>query len=598
MSRLRRAAILAQAVSRLSPSMMIYMARRTLRNKLAPKFPDAYNRRISRIEAELPLLGEVRTVPAGVQEATAFYAEEYSDVFERLKEGKVCLYDREVDFGAPQDIDWDYYIEDEGDHQMWRVKLAHMGFICPMLLSGHSDFYKLAETLIEGAFRKTDVAEPGAFNKFWFPYASSHRILAIGPSFLAARAKGGLPPQLDALVAKFLRYNAAFVLDNIEYELWNNHVERNLAALCFYFQYVEKVPPQVAGKLERSVSQLLERTYLEDGTQIERSAMYQGLSQVSLAVMAEATFLSEGLRQRLTEKLKWVRHAFAVLCHPDGKVALFNDAWHGEVPRLKAAPISDRRSLLPAGGYGRLTHGEDVCIMDAGAIGPTWNPGHGHADFLSVEVTLAGHRFIVDPGTSRYNSGEGRARERSAAAHNGPIWREEEPVQFMGCFKVGRLAEANMLNPSLLSDAEMGGRFSHRSGAIGRIVRAYPGAGFLIADQWANAQYQRQVSWLVPKADWEVARSNASLHFNKQNGASGVIQVLSSDASVDLGVSKWANRYGVCHDAHMVNIDPEAESLITWVGHGCAPQEVQEDAREIQSLLTKIVNSAHKEVVY
>ena len=145
----------------------------------------------------------------------------------------------------------------------------------------------------------------------------------------------------------------AFLLDNVEHELNNNHVERNLAALCLYFSYAESVPTRIAARLERDVAHLLETTILPDGCQVERSPMYQGLSVASLAIMAETPFLSGSLRSKLQERQAAAHRAFAILSHPDGEVALFNDSWHGEaphyhglgtsygVPEIKASPIDD-----------------------------------------------------------------------------------------------------------------------------------------------------------------------------------------------------------------------------------------------------------------
>ncbi len=56
--------------------------------------------------------------------------------------------------------------------------------------------------------------------------------------------------------------------------------------------------------------------------------------------------------------------------------------------------------------------------IDAGPQG-TGNAGHGHADALSIHLSLDGRRFLIDPGTYRYIS-EGSERDwfRATAAHN------------------------------------------------------------------------------------------------------------------------------------------------------------------------------------
>ncbi len=55
-------------------------------------------------------------------------------------------------------------------------------------------------------------------------------------------------------------------------------------------------------------------------------------------------------------------------------------------------------------------------VIDAGPQG-TGGSGHGHADALNVSVAIAGHRWLVDPGSYSYMGAE-RDRFRGTEAHN------------------------------------------------------------------------------------------------------------------------------------------------------------------------------------
>jgi uncharacterized heparinase superfamily protein len=594
-NRLQKSLVLLRAASRLSPRMALFMARRMLRNKLATRFSAQYRQRLATIARDLPGIGRAEAVTPGLRAAIDFYGSEYRDQIDALRFGRVCLHGREIDFGSPSDIDWKRHLPEEGDHQMWRVKLAHMGFLGPMLAEGGADHHAAVARIITGFRRRTDVTDPGSFNAYWFPYAVSHRILAVASGFLMARSKGGMAPEIDALVSDFLHENVAFLLDNVEYELCNNHVERNLAALCLYFTHADRVPPEVAARLERDVAHLVGRTILADGVQVERSPMYQGLSVVSLAIMAETPFLSPGLRQVLARKADAARRAFAILCHPDGQVALFNDSWHEEVPHLTGSAAPDGRSLLIDGGYARLSWNGDLCLLDAGPLGPSWNPGHGHADFLSIEITLNGRRLIVDPGTSRYNTGPERARERSAEAHNGPVWSGREPVEFLGCFKVGRMAEARLLPAKVLPPLAIGGVFRSDAGRTARIVRHYPGAGFLIVDCWEASSLRGQVSWLMPEA-WKFETTETGLILrHSADGSQAVIDLLSAEAMDAPRASHWASHYGRSDAAWELRLRPRSvearQFLLCWIGHGKAPPEAATDGQALLRQLETIVEA-------
>lgn len=597
MSKLHKTTVLLKAVSRLSPRMAAYMLRRLLRNRLAPRFPQAYRSRIDRIAQGLPLPVPPADVTPGLAAAADFYCAEYRGMIAGVPRGEMRFHGRMVDFGSPQKVDWNHVVAEEGNHQMWRVKLAHMGFLCPMLLEGDAAQDAVARTLAEGALAGTDMAAPGAFSGYWFPYAASHRLLAVGAALLAGGSRGRVSAETAEVLARLLRLNAAFVLDNIEHELCNNHVERNLAGLCLYFSHVPGVPAAVAARLERDIARLVRATILADGTQIERSPMYQGLSIVSLAVMAEAPFLSAGLRRELAGKLEAARAAFAALCHPDGKVALFNDCWHGEVPVWTGAPAPDGRILLPEGGYGRLAQGGDVCVMDAGPLGPRWNPGHGHADFLSLEISLGGQRLVVDPGTSRYNTGPERAYERSAAAHNGPAWRGYEPADFLGCFKVGRTAAARLVPGSRLPEEVIAGLFRSGPGQVARAVRMFAGRGFLVADCWSRAAPGGQVAWRLP-GDWQPEQSGQGWLFRHgESGQTACIMVLSPAAPAGLEAGCWAHHYGSRDPAHVLHLVPQAQGgagqrLLTWIGHGAPGDDIAGAGETLMRQLSELMKSA------
>lgn len=595
MSRLQKIMVLTRAFSRLSPRMAVYMARRVARNKLARHLPRSYAARLARIEAGLPRLapgiGPESVTPAsrddlvtpGLRAMSDFYCAEYRHMLEGSLSGKITLHNRTVDFGSPANVDWHHYLPEETDHQMWRVKLGHMGFLCPMMLEGGPDHHTAIADYVASARAGVKPSDPGAFNAFWFPYGASHRMLAVGAGLLVARRTIPLPPEIDAAVVELLRHTAAFVLDNIEHELCNNHVERNLAALCLYFSYAEYVPPAIAARLERDITHLMDKTMLADGSQIERSPMYQGLSVASLSVMAEAPFLSEGLRANLGDLHERASRAFAILCQPDGEVALFNDAWHGEVPRLSGAPAPDGRHLLEQGGYGRLAQGSDLCLMDAGALGPRWNPGHGHADFLSLELTLDGRRVVVDPGTSRYNTGAERAWERSAAAHNGPVWQGHEPVDFYGCFKVGRLAEAMLVAGAKLPQDQMVGIFRNGPGTLARAVQHVPGQGYLVADLWSGTVPQGQVTWLVP-GGWSHQAVDGQ-HLLTQDAGRAAIVPLVAQGATQVTDCVWSHHYGQLERAHALRLIPVTaggrQRLATWIGHGPAPDDAEERAQAL-----------------
>ncbi|CAN0600307.1 unnamed protein product, partial [Laminaria digitata] len=163
---------------------------------------------------------------------------------------------------------------------------------------------------------------------------------------------------------------------------------------------------------------------------------------------------------------------------------------------------------LPDTGYVRLGQGGDSVVFDCGACGPDDNPGHAHADFLSVEATVAGMRFLVDTGVPTYTAGDDRNSSRSAAAHNGPRLTGAEPIEFWKSFRVGRRGYAGVLDVAapegaLIASGWQSG-YAHLGANVRRAVCLWPGQGLLIADLWRGATSTAETGFLIPSA-WAAA---------------------------------------------------------------------------------------------
>ncbi|MEO6561551.1 MAG: alginate lyase family protein [Nitrosospira sp.] len=104
---------------------------------------------------------------------------------------------------------------------------------------------------------------------------------------------------------------------------------------------------------------------------------------------------------------------------------LLGDEAYETFDELKPDPVGlpVRRSYPESGYYilgDRFETPEEIRIIaDAGSLGYLSIAAHGHADALSVTLSVGGKEFLVDPGTYAYNA-ERRWRDyfRGTAAHN------------------------------------------------------------------------------------------------------------------------------------------------------------------------------------
>lgn len=548
---------LLRAARRLSARMWAYQIKRALRNRLCRVAPTIYARWIDNVKLHRVPALHLQASPELASAVSKYYVDEYSSQMDDVARGRVTLFGRTAEFMGASSIEWHHTIPEESDLHLWRMKLAHMGFLAPMLVSPMPHHHRAVKDTIEGFRQRAHFGTPGCFSSYWFPYSASHRILAILSGLVLGTARGVVPRELAEDVADFLRWNAGFVLANLEHELNNNHVERNLAALCFYFEYSLPPSPRLCRRIDRWVGRIMRDTVLSDGTQVERSGMYQGLSVMALGIFAASTILSDKTRREAASLHSRAIRAWHVLSHPDGEIALFNDSWFGEVPRPRQlhspAPLN-QCDVLPDAGYVRFDIGPYFALFDAGAIGPTWNPSHGHSDFLSVELDVCGVRFIVDPGTFQYSTGPRRTFERSAQSHNGPCWLDVNPVEYWGCFKVGRQSAAALQQVHVEEGrARATGRLRLSEGVLRRDL-AVSEQEVRVVDTWEGQEPESSVR-LTIQGNWSL-ESWASSVATFRNGAVWA-RIDVADGEIEAVHSGgWACRYLESRPATVVVVVP------------------------------------------
>ena len=79
-------------------------------------------------------------------------------------------------------------------------------------------------------------------------------------------------------------------------------------------------------------------------------------------------------------------------------------------------------------------------LLDVAAIGPSYLPGHGHADSLSFEMSIYGTRVFVNSGVSEYKAGLIRDYERGTSAHNTVEVNGTNSSEIWAEFRVARRA--------------------------------------------------------------------------------------------------------------------------------------------------------------
>ena len=106
---------------------------------------------------------------------------------------------------------------------------------------------------------------------------------------------------------------------------------------------------------------------------------------------------------------------------------------------------------FPQSGYYLMgerfgTAGEIRLLADAGPLGYLSIAAHGHADALSIVLSVGGHEVLVDPGTYAYHTDpEWRRYFRSTRAHNTVEVDGQDQSRQSGSFMWSRHAQARCL---------------------------------------------------------------------------------------------------------------------------------------------------------
>jgi uncharacterized heparinase superfamily protein len=342
--------------------------------------------------------------------------------------------------------DWD----DPARAKLWRYNLHYFDDLTAQDAAARESWHR---PLVARWIREN---QPGQ-GTGWDPYPTSLRI--VNWIKWALSTAPGDKPRLDPSVRDSLATQTRWLRSRLEIHLLGNHLWANAKALAFAGAFFE------GGEAQRwldQASELVERELREqilaDGGQFERSPMYHAillediLDLINLSRVFPACLPSDlmaSLSGTAVRMLHWLR----VMTHPDGRISFFNDSAFAVAPShatlagyaqqlgITAQPPPLKSiETLPHSGYVRLQNDRAVVICDVGSIGPDHQPGHAHADTLSFELSVAGHRVVVNSGTSTYEPGPERQRQRSTAAHNSVVVDGQSSSEVWGSFRVARRA--------------------------------------------------------------------------------------------------------------------------------------------------------------
>jgi hypothetical protein len=231
-----------------------------------------------------------------------------------------------------------------------------------------------------------------------------------------------------------MRRQLAHLERNVEDDILGNHVIRNARALILGGMSLHE-----PGAVERGRALLhreLPEQVLADGGHYERSPAYHRLVLRDLLEVAPFAGVGGEIARM---------HVFAAgSSRPDGTPALFNDGGVDVAPTFDLASPAEGVQVFPETGYVFVRRGDVWLAFDCGAPAPPFLPAHAHADALSFQLWVGGRPAVVDPGTSTYEPGPVRLRERGSEAHS-TVAVDGDQFRVWGSFRSGPLPRVRLV---------------------------------------------------------------------------------------------------------------------------------------------------------
>jgi hypothetical protein len=362
---------------------------------------------------------------------------------------KVSFEISDIPWNARKNTDNEQKIE-----KLWQYNLNYFDY----LFDGQIDsFSPLAEYLILDWIEKNSKTT----TESWEPYPISKRIVNWC-RWLEQHPCLQETTRLCIMNSLVSQCKRLFI--DLEFHNQANHLLENLKALFItanftYFNledYKELVEKWLQTATENLLIEINEQ-FFEDGGHYERSPMYhkemmEGVEEILASIKTYSpqkhVSFAEGKEKLLDElkelcqtKLPAMKQWLAIMTHPDGKVAQFNDCAKikGETP-VQLESDRPASTFLPESGYFVRIWPDAYFALSCKEPTPAYQPGHTHCDIFSYELSLGKLRTVIDTGCGSYQNPEIRKNCRKSASHNIPLIELSEQSQIWGSFRMGQRA--------------------------------------------------------------------------------------------------------------------------------------------------------------
>jgi hypothetical protein len=383
-------------------------------------------------------------------------------------------------------MDWSRGEEEDPD---WNADLHRLDWMVTLVLGAHiSGRLELIHAVAECLRDWERSNQPGS-GPWTDPFETAQRSNTLCWLLFTGLAHPRFPDEAAETVLRALLLSGFWIEGTLEYKTPNNHLLiqalrlAQLGLLFPEFPHAENWRRKGMRLLEREVP----RQVSTDGVHLEQSSFYQrmtaeALLELLLLCRLNGVDLAESIEHRIQAMFRFLEG----ILRPDGEFPLIGDGFRSDVllrydlltawkktlghslhgsnsPNLYTrllidGPLEDgaveaaTRSPLEvweAGGYAVFRsgdpRGENTLLYNFGRFGLAAAPGHGHADCLSLELSVRGRPILVDPGAYSWRKApEWRHAFRGTLAHNTLVIDGADQTPLHGFFGAGPFAHPSL----------------------------------------------------------------------------------------------------------------------------------------------------------
>ncbi len=332
------------------------------------------------------------------------------------------------------EIDWNY----SAYGKLWTYNLNYFDFLNQKDIQSETGI-ELIKNYINADAILIDGKDPYPIslrNINWIKFLSKHKIS-------------------DAAIDQSLYNHYQILLHNLEYHLLGNHLLENGFSLLFGAYYFND--ENLYKDAEKILRQELTEEILNDGAHFELSPMYHQIllhrlldcmALIKLNNWKENIILVNFLEEKAKKMLSWLQ----TITFQDGNIPMVNDSAHNIAITsqslfnyAESLPLKWNEAKLSNSGYRKVENEQFELFIDIGQVGPSYQPGHAHADTFSFILHVNNSPIIVDAGLSTYEINNTRRNERSTSYHNTVTVNDLDSSQVWSGFRVAKRADVKVL---------------------------------------------------------------------------------------------------------------------------------------------------------